>query len=106
MLWTGASVQQFALAAGQTHRLMLNARVASPGVYEVNSLCLKAAVSTPSPTFSHQLSNNSDIDVDVNGGSGQKKHVDTIVLSPANTSPSFVRQLCDFSSLVVVMAAS
>ena len=111
VLWTGPCVQQVALGVGQTHRLALTARVASPGVYEVNSLCLKAAVSMPPPVFPRQISTGSDIDEAISGGGGEEVGGSTLPRTPVerlvlNNSPPFVRQLCDFSSLVVVIPAT
>ncbi|KAL5104194.1 hypothetical protein TcWFU_001008 [Taenia crassiceps] len=102
VLWTGACVQQVALAAGQIHRLVLIARVACPGVYEVNSLCLKASVSpsttSPLPPPSCPHSNDSSDERGVGLSSGPTAAV-------SNSPAPFVRQLCDFSSLMVVLAA-
>lgn len=102
VLWTGACVQQVALAAGQIHRLALIARVACPGVYEVNSLCLKASVSpsstSPLPPPSRPHSNNISYERSVVLPTGS-------IVAVSNPPAPFVRQLCDFSSLVVVVAA-
>ncbi|CDS43316.1 EF HAND 1 calcium binding site [Echinococcus multilocularis] len=102
VLWTGACVQQVALAAGQIHRLALIARVACPGVYEVNSLCLKASVSpsstSPLPPPSRPHSNNISYEGGVVLPTGS-------IVAVSNPPAPFVRQLCDFSSLVAVVAA-
>ncbi|VDK35558.1 unnamed protein product [Taenia asiatica] len=102
VLWTGACVQQVALAAGQIHRTVLTALVACPGVYEVNSLCLKASISpsttSPLPPPSRPHSNTTSDKGGVILLSGP-------VAAVTNPPAPFVRQLCDFSSLVVVVAA-
>ncbi|KAL5971834.1 Trafficking protein particle complex subunit 8 [Taenia solium] len=102
VLWTGACVQQVALAAGQIHRMVLIALVACPGVYEVNSLCLKASISpsatSPLPPPSRPHSNTISDKGGVVLPSGS-------VSAVTNPPAPFVRQLCDFSSLVVVVAA-
>ncbi|KAM7540605.1 hypothetical protein Aperf_G00000046244 [Anoplocephala perfoliata] len=104
VLWTGASVQQISLEPGQIHTLALSARVASPGVYEVNSLCLKASTQPTSPVLpipSRPYSNDSGI--------GNEKTIRSEIVANeviSTTSAPFVRQLCDFSSLVIVVAAT
>nr|CDS33618.1 EF HAND 1 calcium binding site [Hymenolepis microstoma] len=102
VLWAGASVRQISLEPGQTHKLAMNARVACPGVYEVNSLCLKASTqSNGSDLPSRPHSNDSGIR---NGESNERGAITKNGTS--TTSAPFVRQLCDFSSLVVVMGAT
>ncbi|VDM24149.1 unnamed protein product [Hydatigera taeniaeformis] len=102
VLWTGVCVQQIPLAAGQIHRLTLIARVACPGVYEVNSLCLKASISPsatsplPPPSRPHSSS--------ISDKRGAVLPTGPVVAITSPPAP-FVRQLCDFSSLVVVVAA-
>ncbi|VDN97360.1 unnamed protein product, partial [Rodentolepis nana] len=102
VLWAGASVRQIPLEPGQTHKLVMNARVACPGVYEVNSLCLKASTQTNGSDLpSRPHSNDSGI------GNGESSEHGAITKSgTSSTSVPFVRQLCDFSSLVVVMDAT
>lgn len=95
-------MQQIALAPGQIHRLVLFAHVACPGVYEVNSLCLKASVSPsttsplPPPSRLHGNNISGERGVVLPGGP---------VAAVTNPPAPFVRQLCDFSSLVVVVPA-
>ncbi|VUZ46640.1 unnamed protein product, partial [Hymenolepis diminuta] len=102
VLWTGASVQQISLEPGQTHKLTMSARVACPGVYEVNAFCLKASTQS---TASNLPSRPHDNDYGI--GKGESNERETVAKSGASvTAAPFVRQLCDFSSLVVVMAAT
>lgn len=82
----------------------MSARVAAPGVYEVNSLCLKA--STQSESASPNLPSRPHSG---DSGIGKEELNEPGSNSKAGgslTSSPFVRQLCDFSSVVVVMAAN
>lgn len=78
VLWVGVSWRNFSLLPCEMRRLQLTAKVSclgGGGVFEVNSLSVKAAPSSsPNSEFEQQA--------------------------------PFVRQLCDFSSLVVVLPHS
>uniref|UniRef100_A0A5K3EJ97 TRAPP trafficking subunit Trs65-domain-containing protein n=3 Tax=Mesocestoides corti TaxID=53468 RepID=A0A5K3EJ97_MESCO len=83
VLWSGVSLKQLALGPGETQWLSLKALAASPGVYEVNSFCVKAS--------QHRRRDDGDDEDGTTWGAVS-----------ASADAPFVRQLCDFSSLVVV----